>query len=139
MRFLAPLGFYESSDKSFDPYMVNFLSILITCFKSSCQFLCILQSHAQFAKNRLSILLPLQMGMGVNGFRLELNEFSQKFLVELHRDSGLFLQNFGYFQDSLFNETPLKISRRTHSILACAQQMLSWLVSSGCVQQVPNN
>ena len=26
----------------------------------------------------------------------------------LHRDSGLFLQSFGYFLEGLFNETPLK-------------------------------
>ena len=50
--------------------------------------------------------------------RLGLNEFLQKFLVELHRDSGLFLQSFSYFQEGLFNETPLNISRRTHSIQA---------------------
>ena len=29
--------------------------------------------------------------------RLGLNEFFKKLLVELHRDSGLFLQSFGYF------------------------------------------
>ena len=40
--------------------------------------------------------------------RLGLNEFLQKFLVELYRDSGLFLQSFGYFQGGLFNETALK-------------------------------
>ena len=33
--------------------------------------------------------------------RLGFNEFLQKFLVELHRDSGLFLQSFGYFQESI--------------------------------------
>ena len=45
--------------------------------------------------------------------------------MELHRDRGLFLQNFGYFKEGLFNETPLKISGRTHSILA-------WSIRSEC-------
>ena len=35
--------------------------------------------------------------------------------MELHRNSGSFLKSFDYF---LFNETPIKISRRIHSILA---------------------
>ena len=63
--------------------------------------------------------------------RLGLNEFLWDFLVKLHRDSGLFLQSFGYFQEGLFNETPLKISRSAHSILACLlfsafQKMTFW-------------
>ena len=35
----------------------------------------------------------------VNGGKCQagMNEFLYKFLVELHRDSGLFLQSFGYF------------------------------------------
>ena len=52
-------------------------------------------------------------------FRLGLNEYLYQFLVELNQDRGLFLQSFGNFWESLFNDTPLKISRRAHSILAC--------------------
>ena len=32
----------------------------------------------------------------------------KKIFVELHRDSGIFLQSFGYYLEGLFNETPLK-------------------------------
>ena len=50
--------------------------------------------------------------------RRGLNEFLKIILVELYLDSGLFQKSFGYFQEDLFNETPLRISRRTHSIPA---------------------
>ena len=37
----------------------------------------------------------------------------------IHYCSGLFLQSFGYFWESTFNATPLKISRNTRWILVC--------------------
>ena len=74
--------------------------------------------YMQYLKMATLLLLAFLSGADFrqNLMRLGLNGILLKFLVELHRDSGLFLQSFGNFLE--LNETPIKISGRTHSILA---------------------